>query len=272
MRQQSSVLKKTPLLVREGRGPALGSVGRAAIALLARETPILLRVDGLERVDVLGAKDGLFRFDAETPRELQQRWEFHIPRDPEYDEPDDGIIRKAKTDWKVFLHYRRDLRAHLHARNVTLLPWQEEWFASCERIHIACTNSLVELAGKMDLMRPGYRFAERVHAAMDQHVLRILKYEPREGDLARCHTDRCAVTFHIAESADGLHSRQGWDWMPVKTPLSPGVLCFSGKQLESVTEGAVPALYHEVVDTTGGSRARWAMVFFGKMRKDPGMY
>jgi isopenicillin N synthase-like dioxygenase len=220
----------------------------------------------------MAAQSGLFRFDAEVPREIQSHWEFHVERDKEFDEPDDGVLRKAKTDWKVFLHWRPDLADLLATRGVTLSPWQKDWFEHCRRIHAACSISLLALTQKMDAIRPGFGFARRFAECSDPPVLRILKYEPREGDLARCHTDRCGITFHIAESAPGLEGREGWDWMPYRSPESPEVLCFPGKQLESITQGSIPALYHQVVDTTRGSRARWAMVFFGKLKKDPGMY
>lgn len=243
-----------------------------AIAILRRTAPARFRINGLSRQDILGAKDGLFCFDAETPCEQQARWELNIPRDPEYDEADDGVIRKTGVDQKIYLHWRPDLEQLLAERGIELTPHEKEWFPYCERIHTACRTSLLELARKMDTFSSGYRFTERVEKAWDQHVLRILKYEPRRGVLARCHTDRCAVTFHIAESSGGLVVRQGDDMASCNTPHSPEVLCFTGTQLESITEGLVPRLHHKVVDTTGGEQPRWAMVFFGKMLKDPGMF
>lgn len=272
---QTTVLKRPGgVWVPDGSGPKLGTAERTAIALLSGGAPISLHIDGLLREDVARATEGLFRFDAETPRETQKLWEVHVPRDPDYDEPDDGVIRKDGIDQKIYLHWRPDLEVLLHERGITLTGEQEEWFAHCARIHAACCRSLLEVTLRMDHMRPGYHFAERIRGAMDQHCLRILKYYRREkpGPLARTHTDRNGITFGIDASADGFCAQLGWDTVPCPAPALPQVICFSGSQLEKITEGAVRALHHKVVDIHNGTRERSAMVFFGKMPKDTGMY
>ncbi|MEA2701769.1 MAG: 2OG-Fe(II) oxygenase superfamily [Candidatus Parcubacteria bacterium] len=240
----------------------------AATAILSRETPkpIGIRIQGLRPGDVKVAKNGLIRFNSEVSPEQQIAWALNVPRDPEFDEEDDGIILKDENDRKNYLHYRPDLEKLLLAlRGITPTRWQREWFAACNRIRTACVTHLIGLARQMDVVRPGYGFEERVTDYSDQHVVRVLNYVPREGIIAKPHTDRCAITFHLAESAPGLCAYNVYERRPYATPKTPCALCFSGQQLERVTRGAVPAVYHEVENNTPG-RMRWALVFFGKMR------
>lgn len=238
----------------------------AAQAILARETPAPILIPGLRLKDIRLAKDGLIRFDAEVPLEEQAAWALTLPRDPEFDEQDDGVTRKDGTDKKIFLHYRPDLEEQLFAQSgITLLDWQKEWLAACNRIRNVCVKHLIQLARQMDILRPGYEFEKRVMDYVDQCLVRVLKYVPREGIIAKPHTDRSAITFHLAESASGLCSISGFETYPHATPKTPSALCFTGQQLERITEGAVPSVWHKVENNTP-DRERWAIVFFGKMR------
>jgi hypothetical protein len=244
---------------------------RAAEAILSHRTPFTIHIEHLYPSDIDAAVSGLFRFDREVPRDEQRRWALHVPRDPLYDEPDDGIIRKRETDKKVFLHWRPDTEALLLERGVTFAGWQDDWFVACRRIYATCRQEQRLIAGYMDKIAPGYGFEKRfeVMSAQNQHCLRILKYEPQPGMLAKTHTDRAAVTFHLAESADGLYSCEGVIGRTLHpTPPTPYATCFTGRQLAAITDGALPALYHEVRDSAAGTESRWAVVFFGKMATD----
>jgi len=252
--------------------PTVSPFEQTAIALLERDTPTTVRINGLRQEDVEAAWQGLFRFDAEASDRDRERWEVYVERDPDFKEPDDGVVGKKKTDRKKYLHWRPDLDDLLKRRGVTLERWQHEWFAHCERIHSACYETLRKLAQQMDEARPGFSFEKRVMDWSHMHCLRVLKYDPRPGVVARTHTDRCAVTLHLAESAKGLYAWRGWEAILCPTPTLPEAWCFTGQKVEKITRGAVPAVYHEVRDGTGGLDPRWAVVYFGQMPKDSGAY
>lgn len=237
----------------------------AAIAMLDNQGPVTMKVPGLCSIDIAQACEGLKRFDR-LSRDEQARWMLHEPRDPKYDEPDDGAIRKEPPhDWKLYFHYRRDLEALLHARRGIALTWgQRKWFRQMERIWKACTCALHGYARELDRLAPGYDFEQRALQWEHLNVLRLLRYVPHAGTLAKWHTDRDAITFHIAESAQGLRSTRGWEVVEQKTPQAPEVLVFAGDQLDQITHGAIQRCHHAVEDTTGGTRERFAMVFFGK--------
>jgi len=237
-----------------------------ALQILAGDMPLPITINGLKRRDINAAKNGLIRFLKEVPLEELARWTLNVPRDPEFDEDDDGVMLKSETDRKVYLHYRPDLKTLLQEhRSIEITDWQCKWFKSCNRIRTACMNYLYEFARQMDIQQPGYDFEARARENATQHVVRVLNYVPREGIIAKPHTDRCAITFHLAESASGLCAYRGFERVPCATPPTPGALCFTGQQLERITHGAIPAVYHEVEDNTP-DKPRWAIVFFGKMR------
>lgn len=238
----------------------------AAMAILSRETPTPIIIPGLRPKDIQIAKNGLIRFDNEVALSDQAAWTLNVPRDPEFKEEDDGVIRKADDDQKIFLHYRSDLEELLLThRGIMITDWQRKWFAACNRILTASMAYQLELVRQMDILRPGYDFERRFLDYMEQCLVRVLKYVPREGIIAKDHTDRCAITFHLAESASGLCCHSGFECRPYATPRTPGALCFTGQQLERATHGAIPAVYHKVENNTP-DRVRWAVVFFGNMR------
>lgn len=234
----------------------------AAKAMKHNQCPVLMEVPGLKAADIVAVREGLWRFDRELPRSAQRAWELHLPRDPEYDEPDDGAIRKQDKDWKLFFHYRSDLKDQLSKRGMELSPWQHEWFEDMQRLLSVCSEALIAYAERIDAICPGHDFTKRAKRARHLNLLRTLKYVPRKGVLAKQHTDRDAITFHMAESAPGLRVMSGKE---LPSPVAPQVLVFPGDQIERITRGALRACSHSVIDMTGGAEERFAMVFFGKM-------
>jgi len=230
--------------------------------------PFARIVRGLHLKDVVAVQRGLARFDSEAPPTIKNLWEIHVRRDPKYDEPDDGIIRRIGQDGqdhKVFLHYRPDLPQLLAGSGIRLKLWQCTWFAACGRIWTACAVATDELAKEMDKMRPGFRFAERAAQYRDQHVLRVIKYDQRPNRLADEHSDRSAITFRIAESHPGFYTKDGWNRQFYDAPATPKVDCFAGDQLEHITRGGIRRVWHGADDSTGGAETRSVVVFFGKM-------
>jgi isopenicillin N synthase-like dioxygenase len=243
----------------------------AAMGMIQNEGPVTMEVPGLFKSDIDAARQGLERFDRELSRAEQARWQLHLLRDPKYDEPDDGAIRKEPpADWKLFFHYRRDLAEQLKVHGIELNQWQQDWFESMHDIWHKCTTALDDYALELDRLCPGYHFSERhAHQGTNLNVLRILRYVPHAGILAKEHTDRAGITFHIAESEPGLRSLKGRKVREERTPETPNVLVFAGDQLDAITRGEIQHCWHTVEDTTDGTAERFAMVFFGKFWTGP---
>jgi len=243
----------------------------AAREVLAGNGPVTMEVPGFSSYNAAGAREGLWRFALELSLEEKRRWEIEVPRDPKFPEPDDGAVFKKRSDKKLddkwYLHFRPELARLLREmRGIRLTPWQEEWFGHLNQLWHAAERAHLEYATAVDQLQPEVQFVERIgRIGTDQHVLRLLRYEPHSGTIAEWHADRNATTFHMAESAPGLRVKKGWDVIPQASPEPPEVLVFSGDQLAKVTQNSVPAVHHVVVDSTGGLEERFAMVFFGKM-------
>lgn len=247
----------------------IGKYRHAGRAFLKGQQPCVLEVPGLRSPDV-GLALSLFRqFETDVPQREQKRWEIHIPRDPHFDEPDDGAIRKDGKDGKddkLYFHYRPGIERLLGDRGIVLASWQQEWFHRMNRIWDACTEAHLAFAHRLDRLLPdGHELYRRALEGQSENCLRLLSYVPHRGTLAKRHTDRCAITFHIAESAPGLRTYQGAEYFDEEMPQLPNVLTFSGDQFARITGNRVPALVHSVEDMARGRYRRSAMVFFGKM-------
>lgn len=240
---------------------------RAAKAVLENQEPTIVEVPGLRSEQIHTVCSGLDRFDQELSRSLQSVWALKIPRDPKYDEEDDGAIRKElPSDWKLFFHYRPDLQALLaDKKGISLSAWQEQWFYHMQSVWMRCSDAFLRLAKEMDAMSPGYHFHQR--AAIWQHLncLRVLRYEKHAGLLAVRHTDRSALTFALFESSEGLRSTRGLEVHELRHPIPPKVMVFAGDQVACITSDGIKRCWHEVEDRTGGTEIRRSLVFFGKM-------
>jgi hypothetical protein len=236
-----------------------------ANAILYGDVPCQTVVPGLRAEDTRRAIGGLIRFLRCVPEERQRPWTLDLPRDPEYLEPDDGIIRKNGADKKIYLHFRPDMRQRLTEQGLALTNKETEWLYACGRVWEACARAVDKIARRMDEEMPGHLFAERVDAYRSQHCLRVLAYRPCAGSLAHPHYDRSATTFQLAQFPDGFYTLDGGNYRLHGSCTPPETLVFTGQQLERVTKGAIPSTLHGAMDQTSGTMPRYAVVFFGKM-------
>jgi hypothetical protein len=208
--------------------------------------------------------------NSRLPKE-RLRWSLDIDRDPEPREQDDGYVRKdgeRGADRKGFFHYRSDFESQLlRATGIRPTNIERIWLQACQDLLTTCSCALLRLAREMDREQPGFDFAERTTGLAHLHVIRIVRYDAGYQSLARMHQDRCAITFHLAESEPGLEVREGFGKKLCVSPKAPQVLTFPGGMLEHITEGAIPALWHGAREQSGSSKSRWVVVFFGKMKK-----
>lgn len=196
----------------------------------------------------------------------RESWRLCVPRrGVEPDDADDGLIRRSKTyegeatDDKWFFHWRPSLRSHLAARGVDISAY-EDFFEICGLIFSTCVNLSLAFASDFDLRCPGYDLSKRIGTAVaeDLHVLRILAYDVGT-TIARPHTDRSLLTFHIAESRPGLRLGEERE---LYVASHADVLLFPGRKLQNLTRGRFPALVHDVIDVTSERQCRWSIVFF----------
>lgn len=183
--------------------------------------------------------------------------------------PDDGYIppKGGPYDFKHVFHYRPRLCRYI--RDAELTEWQRQWMSSCDAVYRTCVNEFYRLLLQLDQELPGYSFRDRANDT-DGHVLRLLMYEPaadRGGTIGRRHDDKSLLSIHVADSHPGL--RMGHR----RTLVEPAVgytLCFPGKKAEVLTDGALPATWHEISDEDPTTR-RWSIVFFGHDPTDIGL-
>jgi isopenicillin N synthase-like dioxygenase len=248
-------------------------IEESARNFLNRSVPTLVTVPRLSQNAIQECVAGLDRLLASHTKRGLRQWNIFIPRDPRYRETDDGLIRKEKTDHKHYLHYRHDLERLLWTkRSIRLSPGERMWFSAMRDVHVACTEALYALARAMDDLRPGFDFENRARAHGHLHALRVMRYDAGYESMARAHTDRSALSLHVAESEPGLEIPEGWDSRVCRSPGGKQVLAFPSQDMASITRGALPALWHQVTDQSRTKRSRWVIVFFGKMKRDGDMF
>jgi hypothetical protein len=228
----------------------------------------VLSLAKLETALVERVNAGFSAFIESRTQEEREEWSLQIDRSPEPLEPDDGYIRRDSTDHKHFFHFRSDLEHQLwKERGIRLENGEASWFEALQTLLALCSDAGLCLAKAMDA-EPGFDFADRMKSLAHLHVIRILRYDAGYPSLARPHTDRCALTLHIAESHPGLKVRRRWETTVCESPKAPQTLVFPGQMLEHITMGGVPATWHGADDLSGTLLPRSVVVCFLKMRKD----
>ena len=99
-------------------------------------------------------------------------------------------------------------------------------------------------------------------------ILRVLHYPPLSPGVdpksvrSAAHEDINFMTIMVAAEGPGLQllDRDG-QWLPVKTDTT-NLIVDSGDMLARMTNGAIPATTHRVVNPTGPNVSRYSMPFF----------
>lgn len=208
---------------------------------------------------------GMSLFDTRVPRDEQARWAIKVPRDPDHDEYDDGVIRKSNdkpSDQKLVLHARPELPHLLQKNGVTLTEDLCAWIGAAILLRNSIHETFVQFAHAIDEVCSGHCLVERIfetEAGTLTSLARANLYESNGRGYAREHTDRNGATITIGESSPGLY----FIGHPDPPPLPPNHgMVFPGQLMERITRGEVKATWH-------GARTRracgpsWSQVFFG---------
>lgn len=212
--------------------------------------------------------DGFMKL-LDEPDEVRQLYTLDLDgKNPP--DPDDGLIRREgkptdgkESDLKWFFHYRPRVGETIVMRR--LPNWQSRihWLGFCQVLYETALGTITRFAQVIDQKMPGYEL-ERHLCEGRGHVLRLIRYDRNTpgGLIAKSHTDRDAVTLHIADSQPGLEYGN-----PVRQYItSPDrALIFAGDKVQAITKEKIPALWHDAIQTAQPgeeTKYRWVAVFF----------
>ena len=206
-------------------------------------------------------------------------WEIHLPEDIPGEGADSGYLPKGSYRQQGQLSFSADPAERDKPEDDKELihwrPWLAKEFKNRARRKLSeieqrmvTAGSILYAAGREEAGRvarsldervlPGFDFVGGLRE-MDQprlgHVLRLLYYkegEQRGGVLAGAHTDRCAITLHIADSRPGLvvFLRNGEQFLVPTIPDT--MILFFGKRASVRTQGAIRSLIHRVISPVDG--------------------
>ena len=215
---------------------------------------------------VTGAIRCFNRFLAE-PDEYRNQWDLWETEPDGRDITDIGYKDKGAKpgeDAKHIFHWTPDPERLLVARGVDFT--RHEYFLGYGRnIFTICWREYVDLLRALDHVMPGYDFHERVRhpRAKEGSILRFLRYKDTTKEvIAKGHTDKNLITFHLADSHPGLRLGHAGN-LYLTSP--DRALVFFGDKMEKITDGKIKALWHYVTDERAprDKSLRWAMIFFG---------
>lgn len=228
---------------------------------------------------------GFHRLLAEPP-EYQDTWE-PVQRDPETGEPlrdaagakipllpwdediddllfyrgyNDGALDKDDRphDNKAIFHYRKWTKALLYMMGVDFKR-HEAFLNDCDELHSRLYRHWLRVCMELDRQLPGLDMTAKA-AETPFHVLRVMQYlEVRPGTtvIGKGHTDKSAMTYHVAEEHEAcMLEGKLLKYIPDRPVL------FGANGIEAVTKGKIPAMNHEVVVREGFPERRWVVIFF----------
>lgn len=246
---------------------ALTSPHSVALAFVGGDVPEYLHVPGLTRGMIEANIAGFIAFLKEVPRDEQARWQIHVPRDPMFDEPDDGFLRKddddKESDRKALFHIRPDTLQLLEKKGVVVSDRWRRWIEDCMYVRELCEMQAFALAQAIDQIMPGMRLTERMleSTSTNPGMYRIGVYEPGGTGYAKEHVDRNFLTMHLGASHPGLYFKTKHGEFPGTDPESGEALAFPSAKLSRLSGGRIPALKHGS-KPCATSANRWFAAYF----------
>ncbi len=186
-------------------------------------------------IDVAEMIVNFFRDFTKLPKEMKKFWEFDIGM---VKKPDTGYLRRDDSEAKHFLHHHYVLKDLLAHRNVLYAEFKP--FLEClNSVHRYTESRVKEFAKALDVVLPGYNFAERLssYEASMQSVLRVLQYDHCRVELqetAEAHEDQSLLTLPFFETHKGLYLK---DPSNLYVPNEGEALIFGGKKIQLITGG-----------------------------------
>lgn len=186
--------------------------------------------------------------------EYRRLWTFDLDEETETgyltrDKPINKMTGYA-YDHKDVFHLCSDLLGKLRTRNIKLRNHQN-WLLSLHQLYSTILGVAMKIVGDLAAAYPDLSISSRVATRRNSHVLRVLHYhmKKREGGLIGAgHKDESLLTIHVADNFPGLKVGMVGSTELVTSGRNIS-LVYPGKELEQLTQGDLPALYHEIVDT-----------------------
>ena len=173
----------------------------------------------------------------------------------------------GRKDFKEYFHYHPEAEEKW-AKEASEEPKVRALFDAAASIYAEADRAGRDVLRALDAEFPGLYDAFYPSDKPMERILRFLKYDnDREGDfLARGHYDRGGCTLAIAESAPGLRIGRDDATLAPVVHQDKTALFFPALHFPTLTNGAVGAAWHDVVqsseDVLSPDAARWAVVYF----------
>ena len=208
----------------------------------------------------------------------RKQWTFDVDRvlNPQIGYvPREGAVNPMTGhpyDFKDVFHYDPSLPGRATERGLNVSDWRE-WLDILERLYgeeeMLCRQALKEL----EMENPKLHAEGRVRKIGNTHVLRLLHYHMKVGDtgvLGRGHIDEWLFTVNLGENAPGLKVGEPGNTHFIKRGTDT-VILYPGRKAERLTDGALKALYHEIVGAQPNQNSddRFAVTFFFDIDDQP---
>lgn len=217
---------------------------------------------------------------------LEEKLKYHYFAD-EFKGSDAGYCRRDRgegaNDNKEFFHYRWGMEERLAMQLQHAEKEVKDMFDVGKEVYLKCIDKLKEILAVLESSYPGLTVRFFVNGQFPARTaLRFLKYDlPLVGDdfLAVGHTDSCALTIAIAESAPGLRIGPFGRIENLNEVIHQDgqAIFFPSRNLGVLTsEDDFPPSFHDVVQKANSvldekrKIARWALVFFAGYEGMPG--
>ncbi len=170
-------------------------------------------------------------------------------------------------DHKEYFHYHPEAEGRW-AEEAAKDARVREFFDAAGHIWQKADDAGREVIRELDGEFPGMYDAFYPSDRPQERILRFLKYDARGMGkfLARAHYDRGASTLALAESAPGLRIGKDDATLVPVVHQDRTALFFPALHFTTLTDGRIPAAWHDVVqasgDTVSDDAARWAVVYF----------
>jgi len=223
---------------------------------------------------VISEADKSWRAFCDQPPGHRELFTVRHKDDDPAEGPDNGYVPKGDylplkdahenehvvQDTKLYFHYRPFI-ARLLRRRKGFSHTEEYLLNSAGLLYRKLEQEILRIGQALDNVLPGFQVAEglraNAHPEPFGHVLRYLLYKKAEEageELARGHTDRCAITLHVADSRPGLVVYLGGGEQFLVETQPDTLILFFGKRLSVRTNGRVRSLNHRVISPADASR------------------
>jgi hypothetical protein len=192
--------------------------------------------------------------DGKSNLGLRQVRKGELKENPRQDEIAEG--RLTYDDTKFYYHGNQRTLGYFANRG-GVIERHRDFFLETTLMNAECVILGLEITDRMDALMPGYNFAKRMLAREDAAVGRLLRYlcDGDKPNIAQMHRDQNFLTVHIKSDRPQLWlaDRDGHIIADAQETRDDSVLIFLCRKAWQITRGALPGIWHGVLDPTFGS-------------------